>query len=389
MTSNKVAAEERLPTAPVHVVHVVETLNPGGLENVVATVVERLDRRRYSSTVIVLSEAGSLVRRIEATGTKVHVIGKRPGFDMPAARELRRIVANSDVDLVHTHNPIANHWTVIATMGLGRGVPIIVSEHSIHYSGRIAWFYPWVRTVIGLRNQAIVGVCDAVTASHAAIDPLNRGKYVTIHNGIDPVPHIPEGQLSGLRTELGVGHGRYVLGTIGNLRPAKAHGDLLAALSILVTRGCDAVLVVAGEGPLRRELAIETERLGLSDRVRWLGSRSDVPQLLSVFDAFVLSSRREGFPVAVIEAASAGVPVVATDVGGVREVIRTGETGVLVPPASPGALADGLQAVLTDRTSARRMAETARAEFDARFTAEIMVRQTQALYDRVLAGRLR
>lgn len=366
------------------VLQVVETLRPGGAENVVATLAVQLRRDRFEVEVAALVEAGEVAERIVAAGVPLHVIGKRRGFDLGALVRLRRLLASGRYDLIHTHNPIANHWTVLACRLLPGAPPVVLTEHSIHYRGRIAWWYPAARAVIGLGNRAIVGVCEAVTESHRRIDPLNRAKYVTIHNGIDPIAPLDDRAREALRREIGLAAGHRVVGTVGNLRPAKAHADLLAAIPAVFREFPEVRLVVAGAGPMEADLARLAKGLGIAERVHWLGRRSDVPRLLSVFDVFALSSAREGFPVAVLEAASAGVAMVATDVGGVGEVIHDGVTGRLVPPGRPDVLGQAIGSLLRDTDAARRMADAARDLYHSRFTAEAMTRKVEDLYAEIL-----
>ncbi len=370
------------------ILHIIESLRPGGAENVVATLARHSRSHGLDVEVVALATGGDVADALARDGIRVHILNKRPGLDRHLPPALARLVRDRSPDILHAHNPIAHHWTVIASFLLRRPPPIINCEHSIHYPGRIARWYPAVRTVLCLKDAAIVGVCEAVTASHMRLDPLNRTRYRTIYNGIEPVPRLTGGERDALKTELGLARGTFVVGTVGNLRPAKAHSDLLEAFAATSAVRKDTVLVVAGEGPLRAELAAQAERLGVAGRVHWLGRRGDVSRLLGVFDVFVLSSRREGFPVAVLEAASAGVPIVATDVGGVREVVRDGDTGRLVPPARPDLLAAALRDVIERPDAAIERARSARAAFEREFTAEIMTRKTEALYQEILGKPL-
>jgi glycosyltransferase involved in cell wall biosynthesis len=172
-------------------------------------------------------------------------------------------------------------------------------------------------------------------------------------------------------------HAGAVVGNVARLVEQKGHRDLLAALA----RVPDARLVLVGEGPLRPELERLAASLGIGERVEFLGHRDDVPELLAGFDVFAFPSLFEGLCLAVIEAQAAGVPVVATPVGGIRETVIDGQTGLLVPPHDPAALAAGIARLLADPEEARRLARAARAQ-SARFSLERMVEATLALYER-------
>lgn len=366
------------------ILQVAETLRPGGAENVVATLAIRLDRSRFDLEVAALSESGELAERIQKGGIPLHVVGKRRGIDLSALTRLRRLIRDGRYDLIHTHNPIANHWTVLASRFIRKTPPIVMTEHSIHYPGRIAWWYPAARSLLGLGNRAIIGVCEAVTESHRRIDPANRHRYRAIHNGIEAISRPTAEELNAVRLEIGLSPGDRVIGAVGNLRPAKAHDDLLDAFATISSEIPEVRLVVVGDGPGRSELASHAERLGVASRVLWLGRRTDVPRLLPLFEVFILSSRREGFPVAVLEAASAGVPIVATDVGGVREVIHDGVTGRLVPPARTEALSGAILDLLRDPPGASKLADAASRLFHEKFTAEAMTRKVESLYAEIL-----
>jgi glycosyltransferase involved in cell wall biosynthesis len=169
-----------------------------------------------------------------------------------------------------------------------------------------------------------------------------------------------------------------IVGNVARLAEQKGHRDLIAAAALVVERHPDVRFVVAGEGELRDELERLAEPLG--DRFRFLGARGDVPDLLASFDVFAFPSRFEGLCLAVIEAQAAGVPVVASPVGGIRESVTDGETGWLVPPRDPDALAERIVWVLEHDTEARDVAAAARARAFERHSVERMVAETLALY---------
>ena len=378
-----------LPVRKIRVLHVIESLRSGGAENVVAALATHTDPSRFESEVVALASGGDVADRLHSAGVTVHILGKRLGVDLSAAARLRHLIQERQISIVHAHNPVANHWTILACLFMAGAPPILQTEHSIHYRGRIRLWYPFLRGILGLWNSAIVGCCTAVTVSHRRIDPLNRSRYRTVYNGIEPLGRPSAERRAALRREIAIPDGFTVAGTVGNLRGPKAHGDLLSALALLAGEFPRLITIIAGDGPLEQELRARAAALGIAGCVRWLGKRADVSNLLGIMDIFVLSSTREGFPVAVLEAISAGVPVVATDVGGVSEVIMPGMTGVLVPPGDPPALAAGIRSVLGDVAGAKHRAAMAHEAFDRTFTVEAMARSMESLYAEILdhAGR--
>jgi glycosyltransferase involved in cell wall biosynthesis len=167
---------------------------------------------------------------------------------------------------------------------------------------------------------------------------------------------------------------------VARLDPQKGLGDLLEAAA----RVPDASFVVAGDGPDRERLGETARSLGLHDRVCFLGHRDDVPDLLRSCDVFVLPSLYEGFPLSVLEAMAAGKPVIATAVGGTPEAVSDGETGFLVPPGDPSALAAAIRAVLSDPVLARRLGSAGRERACRTFSAAEMVRHVVRLYEDIL-----
>jgi glycosyltransferase involved in cell wall biosynthesis len=174
---------------------------------------------------------------------------------------------------------------------------------------------------------------------------------------------------------------------VANLRPEKAHDVLLRAAVTIVRRFPDATFDVVGDGPQREPLAALTHTLGLERAVRFLGHRDDIPALLAAADIFVLPSRSEAFPNAVLEAMAAGLPVVATAVGGIVELVADTRTGLLVRPDDPASLAARLCDVMLDAPFASRLGEAARAEAHARYSFDRMVDSFDRLYVHELTAR--
>jgi glycosyltransferase involved in cell wall biosynthesis len=190
-----------------------------------------------------------------------------------------------------------------------------------------------------------------------------------------------------LRRELGIGETDAVVGYAGRFVPIKDLPTLVEAFAILSARHPNAWLIMAGDGPLRPAIERLIDRLELRSRVRLLGWSSDLVALYATMDVCALSSLNEGTPVAVIEAMAAGRAVVATNVGGVPDVVENGRTGVLVPARDASALASALDALLTDPAARLRMGEAAKAMVASRFTVDRLVDDVHRLYERALAEK--
>jgi glycosyltransferase involved in cell wall biosynthesis len=178
-----------------------------------------------------------------------------------------------------------------------------------------------------------------------------------------------------------------VIGTLARLHEQKGHSYLLDAVAQLRREIPDVKALVVGDGELRPSLEQRTQALRLSDSVIFTGTRRDVPEILALLDVFVLPSLWEGLPIALLEAMAAGLPVVATRVGGVPEVVVDGETGLLVPPRDPDALSEAILTLLQDPDLRQKMGQAGQERVREYFSVERMVEETEALYERLLAEK--
>jgi len=228
----------------------------------------------------------------------------------------------------------------------------------------------------------VTAVSEAVAASVVALG-VPRARITVIANGVD-TQRFHEGR--GDRAALGANGATPLIGSVGCLAPRKDYATLFDALALLRARGIDFRAAVVGDGPERGALEARLATLGLGDRVRLLGERADVETLLPAMDLFVLSSREEGIPNALLEAMAAGRPAVATAVGGTPEVLTDGVTGWLVPASAPEALADALADALRRPDEAARRGRAARATAERDMSIDAMARRHEAFYRAVSRG---
>jgi glycosyltransferase involved in cell wall biosynthesis len=303
-----------------------------------------------------------------------------PWHDPLGLLELATIVRRERPDIVHVNSAKA--------AALGRAaawltrVPIrIYTVHGWSYTahtGASSALYLWAERL--LRPMTTVTICVAESERRAGLEArtCDEATTVVIHNGVD----------LGRPTARGSGAERCRLVTVGRLQAPKDTLTLVRALAELPRGACEAVIV--GGGPDRPAVESEARRLDLESVVHLAGERNDVPELLAASDVFVLSSRSEGLPLSILEAMAAGLPVVATNVGGVPELVVEGETGFLVPPGDPQALAGALERLLGDSTLRRRLGAAGRLRAERSFDL-VSTRQAHFdLYSALLAaaGRL-
>lgn len=338
------------------VTHVVENLERGGLERTVIDLVRTQAAAGQRCQVVCLFERGALAGELDAIGVPVVACGKRSGLALRALARLRRHVALHGSRILHTHNAAAHYHAVLASTGLG--LRTLNTRHgmgALDAASRREQLYRF-----SLRRTAVVAtVCEAARRELECGGWPATTDLVAVPNGIDTDRFAPRDEASRERllASLGLPPRTRVVGTVGRLNPVKDHAGLLQAFGRVLDALPDTVLVVAGDGALRGDLDALAASPALAGRVRLLGDRGDVADLLRAFDLFVLSSRSEGYSIALLEACASALPIVATEVGGNAEIVHAHENGLLVPPGDPAALGDALLALLADPARARAMGQ--------------------------------
>jgi glycosyltransferase involved in cell wall biosynthesis len=363
----------------VGVLMLTKGLGRGGAERLLAGAVRHIDRRRFRVEVAyLLPWKDAFVAEIEAAGIPVHCLDSRRATSVGWVRRLRHLVRQEDIGLVHTHMPLPAVAARLALPGLTHGGPTFVhTEHNMWDRYRLPT--RWANAATYRRNAAVIAVSDGVAQSISSNVPVD----VVVH-GIDLATlHHGQAARAAGRAALDLPPDAPVIGTVGNFTAKKDHASLLNAFAMVHDDRPDARLVLVGLGPLETELRNQAAALGLADAVLFTGMRDDVFELLPGFDLFVLSSRFEGLPIALLEAMASGVAPITTRVGGIPEVITDGRDGLLVEPGDPGALATALTKLLADDAGRARLATDARARA-ADFDLGRAVRTIEGIYDRAL-----
>lgn len=308
----------------------------------------------------------------------------QPLHDLRALWPVFRAVRKFKPDIISAHSTKAGYAARFAGAILGK--PVVFTAHGWSFTeGRGGWqknLLACVERLAALVTRVIICVSAhdrELALKHKVAPP---GKLVVIHNGVEPSP-ILKAKGDKVRRELGLGKAP-VLVTVGRLTPQKDPLTLLEACRLLKT---DYKLIMVGDGELRAKVEEFVTRNNLRDKVIITGERNDIPEILAAGDIFVLDSRWEGLPLVIIEAEIAGLPVVASRVGGVPELIEDGVTGFLVPPRKPEVLADKLRELLGDTNLRRRVGSAAREKALREFTFERMLTKTRQLYEDILKNK--
>jgi len=360
----------------------------GGVEEVVLALLQRLDPTEFALALAapapLLDDLAPDLRGVTVDALPVCADSwRRPG----EVRRLGGFVRRWRPDVVNPH--LFRSTAVAAPLARCHGAGAVVET----YHGREGWRRGGLRGSF-LPDRLVARCVDRVIAvSEAAAAFLVRGKgypaakVVVVPNGRDLSRFTPGRDREAARKELGVDRHTPLAGVVGRLEPQKGHAWLLQAWPDVLRHLPDARLVVIGDGALRQPLESRARAAGVAGSVLFTGFRTDVPRLLDAVDVVVLPSLYEGMPLTAIEAAAMARPVVATAVDGTPEVVRDGETGLLVPPADAPALARALAALLRDPDGARRLGAAARARALARFDLARQVERTAAVYRAAVQAR--
>jgi glycosyltransferase involved in cell wall biosynthesis len=230
------------------------------------------------------------------------------------------------------------------------------------------------------RTERVLCCSDELRDSAIRQEKLDPSRVLTIYHGVDVARFSPPIDRAAYCRELGLDPSRRIVGTIGRPIPEKGQEYLLEAAPAVFAAHPDTQLLVVGEGPLRKSLEQRAADKGIADRVRFVGARADIPEMLGLMDVFVFPSVREGLGIAVLEAMAARVPLVASDIKPISEMVRHQQNGLLVEAANPEALAKGLIQMLGDEPLRNRLRDTAFAFVNEKFTERRMVQATEAVY---------
>ena len=346
-----------------------------------------LDRARFEPmlcTTRMIAPSGPLLDELRDAAVPVLQLRRERRVDVMAWRPLVDRLLRDRVDILHSHMFGANVWGTV--LGRLTRVPVVIAhEHSWTFEGR-----PIRRVVdrelIGRGATAFVAVSAEDRQKMIEIEGVRAAKIHVLPNGIPPL-RPPSGK--DVRTELGIAADAPLIGSVGELHPQKAFDVLFAAAARLRNRFPGLQVIVAGEGSDRPRLEQRIRALELERTVRLLGRRDDIPDVLASLDIAVCCSDREGSPLSVMEYMASELPIVATRVGGVPDLIDDGIHGLLVPPQDTDALAGALERMLEDDDLRRHLAANARERQGREFALAAAVRRTEALYEELFAASRR
>jgi glycosyltransferase involved in cell wall biosynthesis len=382
------AVEDKIAT-PRKVMLISPSMGVGGAERQAFLLLGALDNTRWVGSLLTLDSGGVFYDSAVAQGHCATCLGIRSPFALRGLFRLRREIARVKPDVLLLRGFSATTLTRLAVLGM-RGRPAVaVAEHSTGRPDSRTAFHDTVDAVLRPLADAFIGVAYGQLDYLLSEKHLPHERVHIIHNGIDYLPYLA-GDWRAARRMLGIPEGAFVVGIVAALRPEKDHRTFLEAAASLKHVDDDIRFVIVGDGPLREQVERQVVELGLSHRVLMLGARTDVESILPALDVFTLSSSTvETLPMSVLEAMGSGLAVVATSVGGLRELVVEEETGLLVPPSLPESLANAWMRLHNNRTLMHEMGLRGRQRALELFSVEAMADGYQALFDHLASERRR
>lgn len=371
------------------ILYVIRSLEKGGTENQVITLLRHLHRKTHLCHVFALEPGGSLQGILDDLGVSVYSgdlndtdFYRAPWKLLLCQLKLISVLRRIRPQVVHSFLPLATAMGALA--GRVTNVPSIITGRRAlaTHQERHAILKPLDRFANALSHRVTVNSKavweDTIRRDH--IDPL---KLTLIYNGVNSEPfESARTQRTAVRRQLGLKDHEPVIIAVANLIPYKGHADLIRAAKQVIEIIPESRFLLVGEDRgILKDLENQVKAMGISERVMFLGQRNDIPQLLAACDLSVLASHEEGFSNVVLESMVAGLPVIATDVGGNREAVLDGVTGWLVPPGDPAAMAEKIILTLNDLAGAKIQGDRGRKRVKQIFTVEQMVDGHLKLYD--------
>ena len=367
----------------IRILRIVSNLGVGGVQKRMVSLLPKLNKERYR-IVVCSFKSGELQRCMEQSGIPVRIVPRRFKFDPICIYRLRSIMKKEKIDIVHTHCHKPNTTGRFAAKLAGAPI-IIANEHNVD-----SWKSSWQLILdrwLAVCSDKIIAVSEAVKNFYIESANIPDDKFEIIYNGVDLdfwQKNIPSQKIiAEKRTKLGLLQDDKVVAVIGRLHPQKGHEYLLRAAKKIIPGMRNLKFLIVGDGPMKESLESLLERLDIKENVVFTGKRNDIKDMLYISDFSVVSSIREGFSNVVLESMACGKPVVATDVGGNKEIIIDGENGFIVPSRDEDALADRILALADNEELTMRIGLSAK-ETVKNFSLSRMAYKTEKLYKELI-----
>ncbi|MFN3532199.1 MAG: glycosyltransferase family 4 protein [Candidatus Brocadia sp.] len=373
----------------IRVLEMIDDASIGGGQVHVLMLAKHLDRGKFEVS-IACKGRGFLVDEAFKLGINIIPISVDNCISLKTFREVVQIFRRSNFDVLHTHGGTAGFWGRIGAFLAGRPIVRIHSYHGMHYLSKNFTFPRYLRMIDRLLlclTDKVICVCPSDYRKGLEAGIVSKKKGVIIENGIEIKRFQNLREREALRTQYGLDESAILFGSVGRLHVQKGHRYLLEAFQAVKSQHPLARLWIIGEGELKGKLEELAQDLGIYESVQFLGARTDVHELLSAIDVFVLSSLWEGQPISIMEAGATGKPVIATDIDGVADILVNEKNALLVPVKDPNALAAAMMRLIKDAGLRTHLSSSIKATVSENFTAESMAKKIGALYQETCSVR--
>ncbi|MCK5215603.1 MAG: glycosyltransferase [Candidatus Omnitrophica bacterium] len=364
----------------IKIMHITHSLDVGGLEQLVLNLSRQMDSSKFDVNVCALTEQVGLADEFEKAGVEVFTRPKRAGIDWRLCDKLKKLFIEQNIDIVHSHNVGA--WIYASVAALLARKKTIHTEHSnvfrdqpkrIMIEKMLSWFTDKI-------------ICDSNKVRDFLIDKqgIAANKTQVIFNGIDLDYYGQTHDLNKIKEKLNINDADFVIGCVARLAPVKGHDSMLTAFCKVCAQAKNIKLLLVGDGELIEELKVLAERLRISSRVIFTGERRDIPQLLGVMNAFILTSMSEGFPLSILEAMAAKLPIIATRVGGVPEVVGHNQTGLICEKGNIEEISEAILFMANNQSDAAKMGARGYQRVKNNYNVENMKDEYEEVYSGVM-----
>ena len=368
----------------INVLHIIEQLPlTGGAENLLWVLARNIDRSKFNLIFCCLKGKGYIAHRLNEEGFKILYLGNyRLRHFYKKIIDIIRLIKTKKVDIIHTHLILANKW--------GRMLAILSPHTKICKTEHATYLEFWKNGKLKNRTSYLIldKLLDRFTnriiyVSRAQREIVNNGKYnslkhVMIYNAFNEERFSIKKTKASIRDFYGYSNNDIVIGTVGRLVFSKGHEDIFTAVNGIKKDYPEIKIMVIGHGTEKSKLMHLSDKFGLD--TLFLSDRYDVPELMKAMDIYVQPSFHEAFGITIAEAMFSGLPVIASNVGGIPEVVKDGETGILVPPQDPKALSEAIITLIQNPEMARTMGEKGREVAASKFSGERYARDMENLY---------
>ncbi len=387
-SSLAIAEPWSVPRAPRRIAHLVHSMAHGGVETALINWTRTFDRARIEPHLLCFENPGRTEQPFVEAAARAGLSVERVSWArrkpvLKAARQVAAYIRGHGIELLHCHNTYANVVGLVAA----RLAPVrtVTTTYVWSQVGLKRRMLQWVDALALGRFDQVTAHCQQALADTARYGiAADRIRLLTC--GFDQRPaHLSSAEWRDGRAALGIQPGETALVKVARFWPEKRHDIMLRALRAMLDAGARVRLLLPGVGPERDRTVAQAEELGVADRVRFLGFCDDLPRLLALSDIQVHSSDEEGVPLAILSGMAAGLPIVATRVGGLCEILRHEESGLLVPRRQPEALAGAVLTLIEDPLRRRMLGSSAQRFVEGEYSLAAATARVEALYDEVLA----